>query len=298
MPGMFALDAVGRWTEPVPVTIDPDAARAYASATDDATPGHATGAFAPPVFAAVAGWDALTSALLAVAAPEALLTLVHGEHDLALAAPLVPGRPLRSRAIPAYVAQRSAGVVVAVRHELTDADGVPVVVQWMTSLVRGATLDDGVTAAGTPAPSHPLPESVREAAPSHTAAQRTAADQPARYAAASGDHNPIHLDEDFARAVGLPGVIMHGLCTLALVSHAAVAAAGGDPRELRRFAARFAAPAQPGQELTTTFWRDDGPEHGTALRFETSGPAGERILRNGFARFGAPAPIAVSGLDG
>ena len=41
-----------------------------------------------------------------------------------------------------------------------------------------------------------------------------------RYAAASGDHNPIHQDEDVARSVGLPGVIAHGMYTMALAARA------------------------------------------------------------------------------
>jgi acyl dehydratase len=282
---MFAIDAIGRWTEPRAITIEPKAARAYARATDDELPEHREGTLAPPVFAAVAGWDALTNALLAVVAPEALPTLVHGEHDLTLAMPLEPGRPLYSRAMPAYIAQRSAGVVVAVRNELTDADGALVAEQWMTSLVRGAQWDGDVTVAGTPAPTHPLPDSLRDATPDGVVTRQTSLDQPIRYAAASGDHNPIHLDAEFAQSVGLPGAIMHGLCTFAIVSQAAILAAGQQPRALRRFAARFSAPVTPGHAVTTSFWHAfDG-----TLRFETNGPNGERVLRNGYARFGAPS---------
>ena len=48
-----------------------------------------------------------------------------------------------------------------------------------------------------------------------------------RYAGASGDFNPIHLDEEFARSVGLPGRILHGLWTMAQVARALTDAAGG-----------------------------------------------------------------------
>src|SRR3954469_6244251 len=55
----------------------------------------------------------------------------------------------------------------------------------------------------------------------------------ARYAGASGDFNPIHIDEEFAKSVGLPGRILHGLWTMAQVARAQTDAAGG-PEHLRR----------------------------------------------------------------
>jgi hypothetical protein len=59
-----------------------------------------------------------------------------------------------------------------------------------------------------------------------------------RYAGASGDFNPIHIDEEFARAVGLPGRILHGLWTMAQVARAQTDAAGG-PEHLKRLSVQF-----------------------------------------------------------
>lgn len=73
-----------------------------------------------------------------------------------------------------------------------------------------------------------------------------------RYAAASGDPNPIHVDEEFAKSVGLPGVILHGLYSMAQVAQANVDAAGGDPRALRRLAVQFRGMGFPEQEITVT----------------------------------------------
>jgi len=73
----------------------------------------------------------------------------------------------------------------------------------------------------------------------------------ARYAGASGDFNPIHLDDEFARSVGLPGRILHGLYTMALVARAATEAAGG-PEHLRRLAVQFRGAAIPGEEITVS----------------------------------------------
>jgi acyl dehydratase len=70
-----------------------------------------------------------------------------------------------------------------------------------------------------------------------------------RYAEASGDPNPIHTDEEFAREVGLPGVILHGLYTMAQVARAHTQAVGGDPRTLRRLSVQFRGLGFPGQEI-------------------------------------------------
>jgi acyl dehydratase len=77
------------------------------------------------------------------------------------------------------------------------------------------------------------------------------ADVTRRYAEASGDFNPIHLDDDFARSVGLPGRILHGLYTMALLARAQTEAAGG-PAHLKRLAVQFRGTALPGEELTVS----------------------------------------------
>jgi acyl dehydratase len=70
----------------------------------------------------------------------------------------------------------------------------------------------------------------------------------ARYAGASGDFNPIHIDEEFARAVGLPGRILHGLWTMAQVARAQTDAAGG-PEHLKRLSVQFRGMGVPEQEV-------------------------------------------------
>jgi acyl dehydratase len=78
-------------------------------------------------------------------------------------------------------------------------------------------------------------------------------DQPRRYANASGDHNPIHIDNDVAKAAGLPGIILHGLCTMAFAGQAVVEKVlGGDIRRLKELSVRFSKPVLPGDTLTFT----------------------------------------------
>jgi acyl dehydratase len=75
---------------------------------------------------------------------------------------------------------------------------------------------------------------------------------PYRYAGASGDFNPIHIDVDFAKSVGLPQNILHGLYSMAQVARACTNAAGGDPRSLRRLSVQFRGMGLPEQEIVVT----------------------------------------------
>jgi acyl dehydratase len=76
---------------------------------------------------------------------------------------------------------------------------------------------------------------------------------PHRYAGASGDFNPIHIDDELAKAVGLPRNILHGLYTMGLVAKAnAVALADGDPRALKKLSVQFRGMGVPEQEIVVT----------------------------------------------
>jgi acyl dehydratase len=75
---------------------------------------------------------------------------------------------------------------------------------------------------------------------------------PHRYAGASGDFNPIHIDVDFAKSVGLPQNILHGLYSMAQVARACTNAAGGDPRSLRRLSVQFRGMGLPEREIVVT----------------------------------------------
>jgi acyl dehydratase len=100
-----------------------------------------------------------------------------------------------------------------------------------------------------------------------------------RYAEASGDPNPIHIDPEFAQSVGLPGVILHGLYSMAQVARAHTDAAGGDPRALKRLSVQFRGMGFPEQEIVvnaTVKERRDGE-----IVTETVATQGDyQIIRN------------------
>jgi acyl dehydratase len=99
-----------------------------------------------------------------------------------------------------------------------------------------------------------------------------------RYAGASGDFNPIHIDEEFARGVGLPGRILHGLWTMAQVARAQTEAAGG-PDRLKRLAVQFRGMGLPEQELVVSGTVRE-VAGGRALIDTAAEQAGKRIVRN------------------
>ena len=109
-----------------------------------------------------------------------------------------------------------------------------------------------------------------------------------RYAEASGDPNPIHTDPGFAQKVGLPGVILHGLYTMAQVAKAQTDAAGGDPRSLKRLQVQFRGMGFPEQEIVVTSTVKEAD--GARIVTETVAAQGDsRIIRNAEAELELPA---------
>lgn len=99
-----------------------------------------------------------------------------------------------------------------------------------------------------------------------------------RYAGASGDFNPIHVDEEFAKAVGLPGRILHGLYSMAQVARAQTDAAGG-PQALKRLSVQFRGMGVPESELTVT-GTVKSVEDGVATIATNCEQNGKLIIRN------------------
>ena len=99
-----------------------------------------------------------------------------------------------------------------------------------------------------------------------------------RYAGASGDFNPIHIDEEFARAVGLPGRILHGLWTMAQVARAQSEAAGG-PEHLKRLSVQFRGMGMPEQEIVVSGTVREAGD-GRVVIDTVAEQTGNQIIRN------------------
>ena len=99
-----------------------------------------------------------------------------------------------------------------------------------------------------------------------------------RYAGASGDFNPIHIDDEFARSVGLPGRILHGLWTMAQVARAQTEAAGG-PEHLKRLSVQFRGMGLPEQEIVVSGTVREA--NGSRIVIDTvAEQGGNQIIRN------------------
>jgi acyl dehydratase len=110
---------------------------------------------------------------------------------------------------------------------------------------------------------------------------------PHRYAGASGDFNPIHIDPQFAQEVGQPSNILHGLYSMAQVARACTAAAGGDPRSLRRLSVQFRGMGFPEHEMTVTGSKRES-RNGHTLVDVVAEQGGKQIIRNAEAELDLP----------
>jgi acyl dehydratase len=222
----FAVDKLDQWSEGPEFKVEAERTKAYAAATNDPIAAHRDGQVAPPVFAVVPIWDTMAGGMAGVVPAEALPFVVHGEQDMFFRKPIVPGAVLRSRAAAIGIHVKPNGTSVVVKVETRDDAGEMVVEQYMTSFFRGVSDGDG---GGEEAPGHKLSGTVKAQEPAATVTQQLDDDQTFRYSEASGDTMPMHLDAEFAKSVGLPGIIIHGLCTMAFTSWAAVQSlAAGD----------------------------------------------------------------------
>ena len=153
--------------------------------------------------------------------------------------------------------------------------------QYFIGFFRGGEFDGSV---GVKSPEHTFPEPLRARRPDFTVASQFDEDQTFRYAEASGDPMPIHLDDDLAKQMGLPGIIIHGLCTIAFTSRALITnVSPNDPTRLKRLAVRVSKPAFPRETITTCAWHaPDG-----TYRFETTGDdaPGKLVISDGLAEF-------------
>jgi acyl dehydratase len=276
------LSQLGTSSEPIDVEVDAERTRAYAAATNDPNPRYASGELAPPVFGVVPVFGALTGRSAGLVPEEYVFFIVHGEQDMHFHQPIRPGTTLSTTVTPTSVRVGSSGTRVTMQTESVDkATGEPVVSQYFTIFVR--TMNDGES-AGPDKPDHDFPEDARSKPVGDPFVVHVDDDQTYRYRDASGDQMPIHVDEGFAKSVGLPGIIAHGLCTMAMTSQAVVErACGGDPTKLKRLAVRFAANVFPGNDVEVQLYDAGTTAEGRrAYAFEATSK-GDVVVKNGWA---------------
>ena len=275
---VWNLDRIGQWSEPTTLEVTRERIAAFAAATNDEHPQHRSGDLAPPVFPVVGALvESIAPGIMAVVPGEVAMRVVHGEQDFRYHRPIAPGDTLKTRAAPVGIHGASSGVVVLGKATTENTAGDLVVEQYTALFFRGAQLDIHEGEALT---EHGFPEELRSAQPLAAVEHGYDDDQTQRYSEASGDPMPIHLDDEFAKAMGLPGIIVHGLCTMAFCGRAVVqTACPEDPTRLERLAVRFAKIVQPSETITTSVW-DAGNGR---FAFETVSDNGNVAIKDGLA---------------
>jgi acyl dehydratase len=282
------------------MTVEALAGRAFGPAACPAAPGRVAGfvaatgddagrwsRFAPPGFAAVALFAVVPELLGDPAVAGSARSLLHAEQAFTWARPLAVGEELAVTGRVAGVRRRGELHLVFFETAAAGTAGL-----WMEGLSTFLVSAEAAAAASDEdeppaeararfAPASPIPlPAAGEALPVlHRSASRA---DLARYAAATGDHNPIHTDHAAARAAGLPGVIAHGLLLAAWLFQAAARLRPG-PHPLQSARVRFRRPLRPGVAATITG------------RVAAAGESGAELHLN-LETAGDPSPLATAEL--
>jgi acyl dehydratase len=286
-PALDLRDAIGRQYSTQPVVATAELMTMYARATDDLNPRYLQGDIvASPLFPV-----RLFHSLMFVCCGDPdlaldMLRLVHGEQDMTWHGVIRPGDVVDLNAVLESVAQKAKGCVIAWRMK-GSVDGELRVEVRFSVFVRGQMLPGVEPGAvfGT------IPSGGGQPEGQAVMSARVHIDPtyPPRYAEASLDRNPIHLDESVAQLAGHPTVILHGLCTMALATRGIVDEyLGGDSARLRRVSVRFSKPVHPGQDLTTELFPAAMTDEGRkAFHLVTTNEQGSVVMSNGWVEIDA-----------
>jgi acyl dehydratase len=272
----------GKIYAPITTEVTLDATQNYARACNDNNPRFFDAALpggivAPPMFAVVVTWLPVITVMTDPEVHADLLRLLHVAQDMEFDAPIRPGDSITSTARIASIETHQSGESMALELEARNARGEAVNRSVFTTFIRGRRT------TSPPAGLRADNATVRGA--QLIAIEQTIdLDQTSRYAAASGDLNPIHVDANVAKMAGLPGIIVHGLCTMAFTAKVMVDhLCKGDPLRLKRLAVRFSHPVLPGETITTKVWPVGDRNGRRAYEYETYNRDGLAVIRDGIA---------------
>lgn len=260
-------------------------ALAYAAATGDDNPCYQDERpVAPPMSIVVGtvgvGLRGLFENEEFIGSPDRFLRLVHTEEDIRWNAPVPVGVPQQITTTVLDIDDRSVGEILCCETVVCSEAGEVLATALTTTVIR----DPKPRADRIAGARKPTEEPAALAAPDGqvlTAQWIVAGDQAERYAEASGDKNPIHLDDDIARQAGLKGRILHGLCTMAFAQRVLIErVAGGDPSRLKRLRVKFSRPVYLGDTLTCALQPVAIRGH---YRVTVQNQGGKSVLRDGIA---------------
>lgn len=248
--------------------VERESADRFAAATSSEWDGSAG---TPYLYGVTPIRDVLLETLLA-AMPEGIREqnpVLHGEHLVRYHRPVHVGSLVQVRGRHLATVPKPRGTAVIIEIELQTEDGLPIETHELTSFLPDLALEEipGTWTSVAPQafdPSLPVIEAVIP----------TDGEQSRRYAIASGDTTLLHTSDEVARGHGYPGVIMHGLCTLAISMNSIAPLLDGPPQLL---AVRFSAPGFPGQPIHLRMQQQSA----NTVIFESRTPSGQPTMTRG-----------------
>jgi len=265
---------VGEQAGPLEASVDARWLMAYSAGLGETDPRYydtAAGVLAHPLFPVCYEWP-VAQPLRALPALQPLFPrLLHAQHDLTIHRAPRAGDELRVAARIVAVTQRKPGAFVVFRFEARDAAGEAVTTTDFGALYRGVSVEGGDRA---------LEELADPAPPEATFREYSKIDIPGNaahvYTECARIWNPIHTDIAYARAAGLPTIILHGTATLALSVSRVLQQFDIDATAVRRVQCRFSGMVPMPSTLSV-----HGALQGKAIRFETRNAAGEALISRG-----------------
>lgn len=265
---------VGEQAGPLEASIDARWLMAYSAGVGETDPRYydtERGVMAHPLFPVCYEWP-VAQPLRALPALKPLFPqLLHAQHDLRIHRAPRGGDSLRTWARIIAVTQRKPGAFVVFRFEARDAAGEPVTTTDFGALYRGVSVEGGDRALEEVA--DPAPAEARFAEYSKIDVPVTAAHV---YTECARIWNPIHTDIAYARAAGLPTIILHGTATLALSVSRVLRQLDLDAAAVRRVQCRFSGMVEMPSQLSVHADLQD-----KTVRFETRNAAGETVIGRG-----------------
>lgn len=254
-------------------TLERENCVAYAKACDDTNPllvGEKA-EFASPLFASRILRDALEEVLFYPKLRVNMVKLVHAEQSFTFHQPLRIGMSVEPVAKVVEIRDVSSGQILDV-DVMLEQNGQPVVTGRSSMFIRGKPKRD---------PNRTKEPKAAEPEMKAAGTFKVAPDQPRRYAAASGDFNPIHVNKFVAKLAGFDRPIAHGLCVMAMTVRELLAAYGdSNPANLHRVSLRFAKPVYPGRELTLKTLQE-----GKSVKFGVELKPGKWAISHGEVEF-------------
>jgi acyl dehydratase len=272
-------ELVGKAYAPTTTEATLGAIQTYARAYNDDNPAffdtsRTGGIIAPPMFAVVTIWSSIMSVVGDPDLKVDVIRLLHGEQDMEFFLPIRPGDKITATGKVAAIETKATGESLIIEISAKNQAGETVNRTLFNAFIRGGGKGGSDAKVAEPQRGEAIV----------TVAQQIDKDQTYRYKEASGDFNPIHVDENFARMAGLPGIIVHGLCTMAFTSKVMIdKLCAGDPVRLKRLRVRFTRPVLPGQVITTKVWSDGERNGRKVFAFETFNPDGRAVIKGGLA---------------